>query len=518
MNRQQEIRIQKFHLTQMCKRAETLKDGVKILCENIVSQPQNYNPVLHYITEKLENLQKKIQEDIDGLSMLIEYEYEYEEQNYKDFEKLSNMFKSDSSLTVYEHSFTSYVALSQPYLKDKCVFPIPTTWTQCENFDSYQLLSINRAAKIELSGAFSSEILARALRKAFISITDLDYIDLSRNKLDDSAMQLLANALNDSHGFQSAPLPLKSTCEVLILSRNNISKKGLDILLEALSKHPLERHVLLDNNFIDFDEGFFKKTVLEKSLSAKLVTLDLAMNFIPRGYMFYRDNKRIFYSKDDARAAFGMIGPQDGSSLTSMQEVFLHEKQPNPSCSCSYSRLITNQDSVMSLILQHSDWPEPTKAINLNLGAIGLFAKKPKNLLDEHAFLVVEGISKFGQRYLIRADLYATPEKKIVIRIIQCSPQDFLEYISHDSEKLFCNVAKLKREKIKLALEKICMKGCQADFSTYKAWRPKNNAVNCITWLRDEILMPDVLDVSVAEGWRPSDVVGQTSRPTCTIS
>lgn len=404
--------------------------------------------------------------------------------------------------------YEELIALADSSYQLKHVFPsTDNNWKlkiSGEDFDLYIDQEVSQTAvkiKIRSSAASRTEALKKALDSAFQTIDELDYIDLSDNKLEDSAIQLLSNAINRKSGYEHIKLP---QCEVLVLSNNLISKEGLDILLEDSATHKTYKHILLNDNHIDFDLDFFKMVIIPKSKQAELITLDLTMNFIPKGHMLYDKNIRLYYRKEriETHLTNKGIKPEERTYIKSVLSTHGIEN-----CLRSFSAKNLPKPTTNSLVVAQ----EPNNqenAIDINWGAIGLFANKTAvPLIGEHAYLMVEGVSGFGQRYLIRGDLfYNVADKSTHIRVSQCSPQEFLKF-AKNGKKTYCRTGIFKRKDIKDVLNKICTSHLQESYLNYAIYSGTNGyAINCITWavamLKEVIQNGDHL-----RGWTPTGIV-----------
>jgi hypothetical protein len=144
------------------------------------------------------------------------------------------------------------------------------------------------------------------------------------------------------------------------------------------------------------------------------------------------------------------------------------------------------------------------KNISRQHGAIGLFANRTWRPNKEHAFLVIEGVAKYGQRYLIRSDLYVR-DGAVIIQAFQYSPQAFLKDTNNDAKH--CRAGLFEQEKIKRVLDKICEFQMQAGFHNYALMSDsESNTVNCISWC---IRMLNEATETNLDGWIPSLVVAR---------
>ncbi len=382
------------------------------------------------------------------------------------------------------------IFLSREY-RAKLVFPIPKdSWARQDSHsnEKYSILTVNEGnstvGKIELNKNYKTNYYAlfSALEEIFGCIEGLDYLDLSGNELDDVAIQLLVNAINQQDDtYRNISL---SKCEVLILSCNLITKNGMEILLKALYKKPSIRQLLLNNNHIHFDFVFFRETLIRRydtdNGSNKLVNVDLSLNFIPEGYLFteyFRNrNVYIYHSEDEL-----------------MRKLSQLDKLGDKDCikKCLFSdrngklplRSLCHEEYVTDSLVASQDSGNRSREISYTCGVIGLFAVKPRHaFFGEHAYLMVEGISEFGQRFLIRGDLFSDSAGKVLIQITHCPPKDFLEFTGN-GENIYCRTGRFNREEINKVLAEMCRSRDTQDFMNYSIIPNEDlNTHNCLSW------------------------------------
>lgn len=460
--------------------SKTWLSQIKELLFNIANSSRNYNNIY-------------FQENRDELTAFINEIEEYQRclgVLLIGTPKQESFYLAKSTHEFLKHKYENIISLSHSNFRVKLVAPFNQNNWRLEQVNQQFRLHIGpegtTAAKIQLLGELvRPETLATALQAAFRLVPKMDYIDLSNSKLDDLSIQLLANAISGIDHYQEIPL---HQCEVILLSNNKISKDGLRILLEALEKKPEGRHVILDNNLIDFDIVFCDRIVIQKSRKAQLVNLDLSMNFIPRGYMFYKDNIRIYYQEDKMARELEACNI-DREKMTYIEKIFSSKQ----TILNSFIRVTG------SLLASLRDSRCDDNTIDYNSGVIGLFANRTTiPFIGEHAYLIVEGVSKFGQRYLIRGDLYAQDDNKVTIRVSQCSPQDFFKF-SGEGEKVYCRIGQFYREEIEAIIRKICESHFRENFFNYDI-----HGFNCITWAIDRLREATGIDM---DGWHPAAVV-----------
>lgn len=493
-----------IYIAQLLDQVDAWIKNLQELLNDINQNPQQYNS---YLQVKIPRFLSQLTQYKNHLSQVSTLESLPTDEVA---EACANIGKINLQLN---NMYEKIMALSHTFCIDKTMFTYGSknnTWSVVEQNNKWRLLRIlnKNMIKIEILASEPSEkltVLVASLSSALQSMPQLDYIDLSGNQLDDVAMQFLANTIEDDN-YQ---IRLPKNLEVLILSKNHISSEGLEILLTAFVTCPLERHVLLDHNRIDFDNIFFNHTLVPKVPHTHLVNLDLTMNFISKGYMFYKDNIRLYYYKNVMEMKLKF--PDRG--LNPAMRTYIAEYLSNPD-NCLRSMSAEKAQSIISLIAS-IDPRNTEREIDFKFGMIGLFAKKTIfPWTGEHAYIMVEGISKFGQRYLVRGDLYTPNGNVVSIRISQCSPQDFLRFISNREEFVHCKTGRFEYEIIQQVLKKMCSSRSQQGFYSYSI-RPNTdgNGVNCLTWATQNILRGIIPNI---EGWIPSITVRGTS-PACRI-
>lgn len=374
--------------------------------------------------------------------------------------------------------------LSKPPFSDffnKLFFP--NTWPIIfsTNEEAYQLscsLQFN-AVKIKLlqkQNAYQQDVnavLANALTKSFKLVKAVDYLDLSDNGLDDRSMNFLASALQNLPGFEKMPL---FKCKVLVLSNNYVGKEGLKTLLEAIAKKPSIKQILLNHNYIDCNYNFLKNIITPCLEKAGVVHLDLMLNFIPKGDLLEIDNKRPYHEPN--KLAHKLNNPSyrihnKVTFFTPMLQVSSYDEERK--ASVEYSQ--TQATSLITSFDVHND----TKIININHGIIGLMLRKNPSLTRELVYLVIEGISKFGQRYILRGDLFAAHDGTIKVNLSHCTPQEFLNFTNCGKDVFFKSLL-ASRVEIKRVIKKIIdYHDKQSSFNSHLGSTNKNN-YNCLSW------------------------------------
>lgn len=320
-----------------------------------------------------------------------------------------------------------------------------------------------------------SHILSQALIKGFQTIKKINYLDLSDNGLEDIHMELLASALLGKVGFEQMPL---YHCNVLILSNNQIGKNGLKTLLEALVTKPSIRQLQLNHNYIDCSFNYLKDQVSHQVQQADLINLGLKYNFIPKGTLIEKNNMRVYSVKGESDNKFFKNPLRTQTKVTFFKPPIALSNY-NVDLKVSTPPLLMQVFSLLTSI----DKDSPHKKFNIDHGIIGLFVKKTRsNEAVEHAYLFVEGISKFGQRFLICGNLSSKSSGIMDIEIAQWTPQDFLKFASLNENVLF-KTSLFTRREIKQTI--IAMSQFQNKQSSAKLLNTASESQSCLMWIME---------------------------------
>jgi len=372
-------------------------------------------------------------------------------------------------------------------------------WGARDDRDSYYLCKVgNDKIKIELKLKHSKnqKDSYRVLYQALSGCgQNLQYLDLSENALDD------LSALTIAHFLQEFPHELHT----LHLSHNRITSEGLEFILKALVKKPSIQFLFLDNNYIDF-ERYFCEEILEPSVKkAGLKHLDLSMNFICEGEALQEVGIRgrpIRIVRDPRKPAH---------KIEEKRQYYCKQLLENPS-SITKSYPAKSSQSVRSIL-------EPREKLDENSGIVSLFAfKTVLPPLGEHAFLAVEGIHDFGQRFIIMGDLFAIG-KEVMISIAHCSPQEYLDRTSN--REVWSQSACKSKEIIKKLISEMIESRSNQDFYHYRLLPNfKDDGVfNCYNWAK-KILKS--IGIDIPDGVVPSWILGKGERSNtmnrCVIS
>jgi len=310
-------------------------------------------------------------------------------------EHVKKWFKVPTSTSQIVASLGSPSMLSKtPTLIEDWGSPQDSHWS------SYHLYKKSTAIKIQLEHHHVAclkdpyKVLYQAL-----SLCDqhVQYLDLSENALDDLSALSVAQFLQESH----------HELHTLRLSHNHITAEGLEFILKALVRKPSIQFLFFDNNYIDFERYFCEK-ILETSVEkAGLKHLDLSMNFIHEDETFQEVGL-------GGRLIKTVPDKADTKRENYCREIFKQASSAIKSYPAKSSQLVRS-------IL------EPRERLDESSGIISLFAfKTALPPFREHAFLAVEGIHDFGQRFIIMGDIFATDEG-VMISVAYCSPQEYLD-------------------------------------------------------------------------------------------
>jgi hypothetical protein len=488
--------IRRLHVNLLLEKIQVWMRKIDYLREDIPNNGGNYILYVQDNVEKLDNLSRQIK--------ILRNEFIFLRDNHHDLEQWQeDYFFSRQTYNQLSADCEEIFLLSSSTFRTKQLFPV--NWVLQAQADQRYQFSISQefgttVAKIGITpGGSRTEALAAALEYSFMHVDNLDFVDLSHNELDDLAIQLLANALRGLAGYEHIPLV---RCEVLILSHNSISKKGLKILLEALTVHPSDKQILLNNNLIFFDLDFFNDVVIPVSRQARLINLDLTMNFIPKGYMFLEDSIYIYYPRERMPLKLSACGfPID--SHVAIESIFADRSREYCHLRSLLGKDVPGVNSLVAAIDENNAEPE----IGIGFGVIGLFANRATiPLFREHAYLMLEGISEFGQRYLIRGDLYSRRNKAVHIVISQCSPQDFLRF----TRDIRCRTGTFGRADLKACLDKMYASRSEQGFYGYARHPSGRSTLNCLTWAAR---MLETIGINI-DGWIPSLTVRRKQRRT----
>jgi hypothetical protein len=343
--------------------------------------------------------------------------------------------------------------------------------------------------------------------KDLAELKDIEEIDLSKNSLTDDDIERVIALSND----------FKKVCN-FDLSYNFITEAGLNFLMRYFEKKSesykqsspktakeesptrlTKLTINLTYNYIHFDVQYLQKT-LSPWLAKNPVILHLGMNFIAKG------------------ALQGNLVESEGTLIAYLRQQH-HVKTPEqakkyPFFSEQIDFLRIENASAKSIISSkyyiHKDGKEAAVVglFAYDTGSLPLF-----NLHKEHAFLIIEGMHDFGQRYIMRADLYKENRKtdRIKIRYIYLSPQEYCALAEKNEEckPRFLQVS--KEEVIKLHDEIINFRRKEESFH-FEMIPKKTNEFNCLTWAYHMLEQAGIVGERQSNqslvGKPPSQVVG----------
>lgn len=343
-----------------------------------------------------------------------------------------------------------------------------------------------------------TSVLSLALKKCFNIFKDINYLDLSDNNLGDLHMNLLASALQSEAGFEQVPL---YQCNVLILSNNQISKNGLEILLEALVKKPSIKQLQMNHNYIDCSYLYLQDIVRPQIEKSNLVKLNLKFNFIPKGELTEENNIRLYANKDPLE--------KSPRPLRTLSKVTFF--QPPISVSYYNAEIKVSTPPILmqvSSLLASFDQNNPNKKLIISQGIMGILIKRNRSTSEEHTYIILEGVSKFGQRYLILGDLFFKSRSEVItVQISQYTPQDFLSFINQ-SDNVFFKSALFTRKEMKRILKSLCnFRDKKGEFNSSLYSNAENNtSFHCAL----EILKAAGIEKEI-EDWKVADDIERTS-------
>jgi len=360
-------------------------------------------------------------------------------------------------------------------------------WSSPENYDTHQLQIdlAQQAVKIQLlrqHGKFKNEPYNTFYQILITCSSEARHLDLSGNTLNDRDALCIAQFLQvSSHKL-----------ETLRLSHNRITSEGLELILNACAKKHTVQSLFLDHNQIDF-ERHFCETVLQLSvLKTNLKHLDLSMNFIYEG--------EVLEDKGIAGTPVKIVRDEKAPEHKLTKEKAQY-------CKLFFQNSPIVKSNCLSQPLQSILNPE--KMIDRDCGMVSLLAfKTTLPPFGEHAFLGIEGIHDFGQRYIMMAELFETP-KGIKVYLTYCSPQEYL-YRTKDGEKVHGRSARIEIGKINQLKEEILTSRSYEEFGNY-ALVPGNRqgVYNCFTWA---VKILGSIGIKMEVGWFPSQAVKQNSQ------
>lgn len=383
-----------------------------------------------------------------------------------------------------------------------------------QNHKTYQLLISHRYKAVKICLLLEPEkprekkinkTLTQALSNCFKLLKKINYLDLSDNSLDDASMEVLAAAIQGQIEFEQIPL---YQCNVLILTNNQITKQGLRTLLDALVKKPSIKQLQLNHNYIDCSYAYLKNIISFQVEKAKLVKLGLKFNFIPKGILDEEDRIRFYSTK--AQANWNLI---EQKKRIKNKITFFHPpisvSNYEPETKVSTPPFIVKVSSLIASI----DKDNFHKKFDIEHGMMGLFIKKSCSSSAEQAYLFIEGILKFGQRYLICCNLSIQSHNAIHIQVTQYTPQDFIKF-THQEENIFLKSGLFMRKNIKKVINTM-MQFCHEEMFYDQAILFNNSDdMNCLKWVMELLRV-----AGIGEEIKSWKAIFETDQNTgCTVS
>lgn len=329
-------------------------------------------------------------------------------------------------------------------------------------------------------------------------------------------LDLSGQQFSDSVLFRLLGHPaLCQQLEILRLSHNHLTQKSLLKLLSCLtSVFPKLKQLLLDNNWITFDATIADLLVKPALNRASIQNIDLSMNYIARGvildgihangktqimlygYKTWCGDRLPDYAIEERRKKPN--DPTERIPKETCKQLFFQDSKVNS----------IYLASVSSCLAPHTEF-----TITPNQGVVGLFANKPfrkqsifSSARGEHAFLILEGMHKFNQRYLIRADLFADKANKIFIQICYLTPEELYQ-CTKELSVVNCKIVQVQQETLKCLRNEITAFRDKQDAYSYSATPRRNNQYSCISWAVEMLEKVGIMKDGKVNHWLPSSEV-----------
>jgi len=367
--------------------------------------------------------------------------------------------------------------------------PDSRTWALQEKRGFTREIS-GQAVRIQLDTSLPAESddYFKALESALAACKRYQDIDLSHDHLGDKAVVLICLYLAKC-----------SKLSILRLSHNRITKKDLVFLLKACAKHPTIKQLLLDNNEISFDAHFAENRLMPLIRETQLGNVDLSLNYIHKGAAQPElgANGRpviVVYNKDDRKRYY-----RDKHDYC--QTLFFTNPQLHSSVLCAVRSVI-----------------DPSMQIDQANGMIGLFAYKTNASLwnlggffgsGEHAFIVMEGVHRFGQRFLLMGDLYSVGRSGVMIQVCRVTPAEFRNR-TIELKGVYVKKAPASKKQLQQLKSVMLASKDEQEFLSYVA-RPNPDKVNehsCLSWALRMLWKAEIISDNQASTWIPSWEVG----------
>ncbi|MBN8828098.1 MAG: pentapeptide repeat-containing protein [Sphingobacteriia bacterium] len=285
-------------------------------------------------------------------------------------------------------------------------------------------------------------------------INNIEVLDLSYNNLSDNTFEFLLNNLARFNNLK-----------ILLLNNNNITNSGLGRLIEKLRNintcPNLEFISLAQNQIFCTHESI---NTLEICVNARnnLKYIDISMNFIMRG----NENCPIENSlrNNIPHIAYNYTKYFDSNNYNNKNKFYL----PN-------TKFISYKSNVYSLL-------RPTTLLTTDNAVSGLYVYRGLPTA-QHASMLIEALSDYGQRYILKADLYCDPDtKEMFIKFRYFSPEELPDFKSRTGSK----TVEISKSKLKELKSNILESQRTITAYTYSAIPTvSKNQHNCATWLKE---------------------------------
>jgi len=231
----------------------------------------------------------------------------------------------------------------------------------------------------------------------------------------------------------------------------------------------------------------------------QLGNVDLSLNYIHKGATLPEPGAKgrrviVVYDKADRERHYG-------DKHDYCQSLFFHKPQLHSSV------LFT----VKSII-------DPSQQIDQAHGMVGLFSYKTKTGegksgsffgAGEHAFIVMEGVHRFGQRFLVMGDLYSVGRSGVMIQICRVTSEEFRQR-TKGLEGVYVKKAQASKEQLQKLKRVMLLSRSEQEFLRY-ATCPRGSRKNehsCLTWALRMLNEAEIITHGQTDTWIPSWEVG----------
>lgn len=321
------------------------------------------------------------------------------------------------------------------------------------------------------------------------------YLDLSNNKLNDDSIAVITNYF-----------PQLPELQGLVLDNNQITEVSLDLLFNKLKTTRIHK-LSLANNRIAASVELFKGHILT-CLDQQLDFLDLSMNAILPGYVCCNSHgDRIVLREEDRKSDFFRTHSElkEPGKETLWQEESKFCKDHLTTHPLLYSELPgPMSESILCadpLSLPHRDIG---KQLISEYGIVTLI--RTGTLQNQHVFLILERLTDYGQREIIRADL-CQHNGNVKIFIRYHSPQQLLDKLQpvHDQRELSYRMARADQEQIRALLTTIFRTQDGQQFERYEMLPlGRTSATNCLKWAVDKLAEAGIIAEQEMSIWNPT--------------